>query len=92
MDPRWRCHPRLDLFGDKDGLGRGWVEIYVLDGVARFHVATRLYRFDSARGKFVEDKELLARLPELALAQRWAPGDGYSNGRLWFTAKGVTRR
>ncbi len=80
--------PKLEIFTAKDGLGEGWAEIYELDGIARFHVATHLYRFDEATRKIVEDREILARLPQLALAGGRPVTDSF--GRLWYTANGAT--
>jgi PAS domain S-box-containing protein len=79
--------PELRILGPSDGLSSGWVELYVLDGIARFHIAGNLYRFDDARGRFVEDRELLARIPQLAIAGGRPVTDSF--GRLWYTANGA---
>jgi hypothetical protein len=63
------------------------VEVFLVDGRARFHVANHLYRFDAAQKKFVQDRELIARIPELADAGGRPVFDGF--GRLWFTAQGA---
>ena len=81
--------PVLQIYGAKDGLAAGWVELYLLDGIARFHVGNHLYRFDDDRQKFVEDTELLARLPQLAVAGGRPVTD--SLGRLWYTANGAAQ-
>jgi len=88
MDPTG-AEPKLEIFTTKDGLGEGWVEIYLLDGIARFHLGNRLYRFDDRTRKFVSDTELLARLPQLATAGG-RPVTDYL-GRLWSTISGTTQ-
>jgi PAS domain S-box-containing protein len=79
--------PTLQILGTDDGLLDGWVEVFLIDGLARFHVANHLYRFDAGQKKFEEDRELISRIPELADAGGRPVYDGF--GRLWFTAKGA---
>ncbi len=81
--------PKLEIFGREHGLREGWTEIYVLDGVARFHIGDQLYRFDNVARRFVSDRELLAALPQLAIAAGRPVTD--NRGRLWYTFEGVTR-
>ncbi len=81
--------PKLRLFGPADGLTDGWIELYLLDGIARFHAASHLYRFDHARQRLVEDTELIARLPQLATAGGRPVTDSF--GRLWYTADGAVQ-
>jgi signal transduction histidine kinase/CheY-like chemotaxis protein len=81
--------PRLEIFGREHGLREGWTEIYLLDGIARFHIADQLYRFDAATRRFVSDRELLTALPQLAIASGRPVTD--NRGRLWYTFEGVTR-
>lgn len=80
-------NPILQVLGTREGLPAGWVEEYLLDGIPRFHVGHRLYRFDDAHGKFVEDNELLARIPQLAEGGGRPVTDAY--GRLWYTENGA---
>ncbi|MEO5960378.1 MAG: hypothetical protein ABIR80_14785, partial [Opitutaceae bacterium] len=82
-------NPALQILGPKDGLTEGWIEIYLLDGIPRFHVGNHLYRFDDDRRTFVEDRELLARIPQLASAGGRPVTD--SSGRLWYTANGAAQ-
>ena len=79
--------PQLQVLGTGEGLSSGWVELYLLDGIARFHMGNHLYRFDNAQGRFVEDRELLARIPQLAIAGGRPVTDSF--GRLWYTADGA---
>ena len=88
LDPHGE-KPVLQIFGPSDGLSGGWVELYLLDGVARFHVNRLLYRFDDIRRRFVEDRELLGRLPQLAIAGGRPTTDSF--GRLWYTLDGVAQ-
>ncbi len=87
LDPN-AGEPKIQILGVGDGLTDGWVELYILDGIARFHVANHHYRFDEIRRKFVEDTELIARYPQLALAGGRPVTD--SLGRLWYTLNGAT--
>jgi signal transduction histidine kinase len=82
--------PSMRIFGPDTGLRTtGWVEIYVLDGIARFHVSGHLYRFDDEREAFIEDRELLSRMPQLAIATGRPVTDNL--GRLWCTVDGTMR-
>jgi len=81
--------PVLQILGMADGLTEGWVETYLIDGIARFHLAGHLYRFDNKSRRFVEDLALLARIPQLATA--WGRPVTDSSGRLWYTADGTTQ-
>ena len=77
--------PKLRFFGRADGLGDGWIEPYVLDGVARFHWGESVARFDDTRQAFVADRELVALYPQMAIAGGRPEMDGL--GRLWFSNK-----
>ena len=79
--------PRIELLSDKDGLTRDWVEIYVFEGIARFHVSNIQYRYDAVTRRFVEDRDLLVRHPALAKAGGRPVMDNLS--RLWFTSEGA---
>ncbi|WP_148218202.1 ATP-binding protein [Opitutus terrae] len=76
----------IAILGTQDGLTDGWVEAYVLDGVARFHLPNHLFRFDVATHRFVEDRELIARFPQLLVGGGRPVVDGL--GRMWFTVDG----
>lgn len=81
--------PILQLFGKNDGIGDGWVELYTFEGLIRLHLANNLYRFDEKQRRFVEDRELLARYPQLAMAGGRPVTDGL--GRLWYTLNGASQ-
>ncbi|HEX2862545.1 MAG TPA: response regulator [Lacunisphaera sp.] len=87
FDPRGP-EPKLDILGREHGVPEGWPEIYLFEGVVRFHAADTLHRFDEAAGRFVPDRELLARFPQLASAGGRPVTDHL--GRLWYTFSGVT--
>jgi PAS domain S-box-containing protein len=82
-------NPILKILGRDDGLFEGWAEVYVLDGIARFHLGHELFRYDDARQKFVKDVELLKQLPQLAVAGGRPVTD--ASGRLWYTAEGAAQ-
>ena len=55
--PRWpldlrQAQPTIKILGPKDGLIDGWVQIFVLDGVARFLRDSWLCRFDETTRTF----------------------------------------
>ncbi len=82
--------PQLQLFGRDAGLGDGWVQVYAIDGVARFALPSRQQlRFDRARGAFVEDMELLRRYPELGNGIGRPARD--ARGRLWHAEADFVR-
>ena len=74
--PKWR------IYGQADGLGGGWCQLFVLDGVARVNLASgRTLRFDETAGRFVPDGDLVRRYPELANGVGRPKRD--AAGRLW---------
>jgi signal transduction histidine kinase/ActR/RegA family two-component response regulator len=82
LDPRG-AEPVFRIFGIGDGLGQGWIEPYVIDGVAHFHWGRHVYRFDDSLQRFVDDREFLSRYPMLASAGGRPVTDAL--GRLWFS-------
>ena len=65
----------------------GWIEEFLIDGKARFHVSNHLFKFAPDQAKFLEDQDLIAQIPELAGAGGRPITDGL--GRLWYTANGA---
>lgn len=86
VDPN-AAQPSLQILGRSEGLTDGWVESYLFEGVARFHLPDRVFRFDAASGRFVDDHDLLRRLPHLAQTVGRPITD--PSGRLWYTADGL---
>jgi PAS domain S-box-containing protein len=78
--------PKIEILGTRDGLFDGWVQIFVFDGVARFNMTGHLCRFDESTHRFIEERELLARFPEITDWNGRPTTD--ASGRLWFTAHG----
>ncbi len=82
--------PTLSLFGREAGLGDGWVQLYLIDGVVRFALPSRQQlRFDPVRGAFVEDTALLQRYPELGNGIGRPARD--ARGRLWHSESDFVR-
>ena len=81
--------PKFRTFGRPDGLGDGWIEPYIIDGVARFHWGNQVFRFDDTRQVFVDDRELVAKYPQMTTAGGRPATDGL--GRLWFSSKTGTQ-
>ncbi len=82
LDPRGE-RPTLRILGPEDGLPRGWIEAYVLDGTAYFHRGRRVLRYDDASGRIVPDAEILNRYPLLLEAGGRPVVDRFN--RLWYT-------
>ena len=79
--------PAIEILGTRDGLFDGWVQIFVFDGVARFNMNGHLCRFDEATHRFIEDRDLRTRFPEIVNWDGRPTTDAF--GRLWFTANGA---
>ncbi|HTO02772.1 MAG TPA: PAS domain-containing protein, partial [Opitutus sp.] len=82
-----QTEPKVELLETGKEIARGWVEIFVLEGIARFHVSRVHYRFDETNRRFVEDRELLERFPRLVNAGGRPVMD--RGQRLWFTSEGA---
>ena len=78
--------PKIRIFGLEDGLLDGWPNIFVLDGIARYSVAGHVLRFDRGTQRFVDDRELISRIPALAGCTGRPIRD--ASGRLWFASRG----
>ncbi len=78
--------PHLEILGAEQGLGSGWTQIFVIDGVAHFGVTGKTQRFDRALHRFVDDTELTRRYPEAVGAHGRPTRD--SAGRLWIARQG----
>lgn len=85
FDPRARPFV-FEILGQQDGLTDGWVNLYLLDGVARFYLGNHLLRFDDATHRFIEDRQLLALFPENARPDARAAVD--ASNRIWYTSNG----
>ena len=81
--------PAFELLGSSDGLVDGWVQLFMFDGVARFNLPGHLFRFDEATHRFVDDRDLLKRFPELPVGAGRPTTDAL--GRLWFTLNGMAK-
>ena len=82
--------PQVRLFGTADGLLDGWVQIFVIDGVARFNVSSRILHLDGATDRFAEDTEFLQSHPALRNAGGRPVRD--PAGRIWFVSGGSIHR
>ncbi len=78
--------PQVRVFGAADGIPQGWVNNYVLDGVARHYAAGKTTRYDPATNRFVEDEALIQRYPALRYYAARPLKD--ARGRIWFTKDG----
>ncbi len=76
----------IDILGTREGLFDGWVQIFMIDGIARFNLPGHLLRFDDALHRFVEDRDFLTRFPEVQVGTARPAIDAF--GRLWFASNG----
>ena len=76
--------PQLTIFGIQDGLTNDWVNAFLWDGITRFNLANRHYRFDEAPRRFVEDHQFVNDYPELAATNARPARD--QSGRAWFAS------
>jgi hypothetical protein len=83
------ANPSLQMFTRSEGIPDGWMQVYLIDGIARFDVPGHHFRFDDATRRFIEDKELMVLIPELAFAGGRPTRD--SMGRLWYDADGTAK-
>jgi signal transduction histidine kinase/CheY-like chemotaxis protein len=79
--------PVVRLFGEADGLVDGWVQAFLIDGVAGFNLPNHILRFDEGQQRFVEDSALLGRFPGLMNSVGRPARD--AAGRLWFNSDGA---
>ncbi len=82
--------PHLDLYNQQDGLTDGWVQIFVIDGVARINLPNRVFRLDEKTGRFVEDAEFLVRYPGMRNSFGRPIVD--PAGAIWFSIAGSVHR
>lgn len=79
--------PVVRMFGRQDGLGNGWINIFVLDGRVHCTSSGEIQRFDPQTQRFVEDRQLSRQFP--ALADSTGRPERDSTGRLWFSRHGT---
>ncbi len=82
-----RANPTIEFLGTRDGLVDGWVQIFLFDGVALFNMPNHLSRFDETTHRFVQDRDLPTRFPELTVWNGRPTTD--ASGRLWFATDGT---
>jgi signal transduction histidine kinase len=78
--------PAVRFFGKQDGLGDGWINVFDLDGQVHCTSSHNTQRFDPKIQRFVEDRELLDRIPALSGSTGRPERD--ASGRLWFSRSG----
>jgi signal transduction histidine kinase len=81
--------PTVRMFDKADGLGDGWANLFVLDGTLLCNSSHHMMRFDAPTQRFVEDRELIRRIPLLVDCQGRPERD--ASGRLWFSCHGAVR-
>ncbi len=87
---RIRLHPgappEVKIFTTRDGLTDGWVQIFVIDGIARINLPNRCFRLDAVTDRFVEDAELFERHPGMRNGVGRPIKDAHGN--TWFSTGG----
>ncbi len=81
--------PQIRILRTTDGLPDGWTQVFVIDGVARFNMGDRIYCYDKASDRIVEDQEFLQRYPELQGCSGRPFKD--SRNRIWFVSRGAVQ-
>ena len=82
--------PVVTLFTSADGLADGWVQIFVIDGIARFNLPNRVLRLSPTTGRFEDDTEFLRLYPEMRNSVGRPIRDPL--GRIWFSTSGTVHQ
>jgi two-component system, sensor histidine kinase and response regulator len=82
--------PQIRIFTAADGLADGWVQIFVIDGIARFNLPNRVLRLSPTTGRFEDDTEFLRLYPEMRNSLGRPIRDPL--GRIWFTVSGTVHQ
>ena len=82
--------PVVQILTTEQGLTDGWVQIFVIDGVARFNLPALVLRYDESSNRFLEDDDFLRRHP----AMRNSVGRPIKDprGNIWFSTGGSVHR
>jgi signal transduction histidine kinase/CheY-like chemotaxis protein len=78
--------PTVRIFGKEEGVAGSWAGLFVIDGIARCVASGHILRFEATTQRFVEDQELIRRIP--ALADCTGRPERDASGRLWFARRG----
>ncbi|HLP01364.1 MAG TPA: ATP-binding protein, partial [Opitutaceae bacterium] len=78
--------PEIRIFTGADGVATGWAQIFVVDGIARLNLPNRIQRLDEAGERFINDNELLRRMPALQNSVGRPTRD--LRGGIWFSSRG----
>jgi signal transduction histidine kinase/CheY-like chemotaxis protein len=81
--------PTLEIFDHILEKSDTWVNIFVVEGTARFNVNAKIFRLDEATRRLVLDRDLIARIPDIAVAVGRPATD--ARGRLWMTTHGAVK-
>ena len=79
--------PTVRFFGKKEGVAGSWPSPFILDGVVRCTTHGQVFCFDARTQRFVEDEELIRRIPALVGCTGRPARD--ASGRLWFASRGT---
>ncbi len=75
---------RIQFFGPEHGVGRGWVQLFLLKGEVRACEAGRILRLDPATGRFVFDEELSRQYPSLSETSNAGRFTYDAQGEFWM--------
>jgi signal transduction histidine kinase/CheY-like chemotaxis protein len=78
--------PKVRIFSAGDGLTDGWPNVFALDGKVGCSLRGHTLRFDERTQRFVDDRELIRRVPALSACTGRPIRD--ASGRLWFASMG----
>ncbi|MBK8476690.1 MAG: response regulator [Opitutaceae bacterium] len=82
--------PQVRVYSAEDGLTDGWVNIFLLDGVARVNLTNQMLRLDERTDRFCEDETLRVRYPAMRACVARPLIDAL--GRIWFSVNGSVHR
>ena len=82
--------PTVRIYTAADGLSDGWVQVFVIDGIARLNLPSRILRFDASTDRFVEDRAFLQRYPAILNCVGRPIRDAL--GCIWYSTGGALHR
>ncbi len=81
--------PTIQVFDEREGLPKGWTQIFHFDGRVRFLVSAKAYVYSPGDGRFKLDPDMTADKPWLDGAMGRPSRDAL--GRVWVARDGSTK-
>ena len=77
--------PTLDILDTGRGVPSGWPQVFVVDGVARFNISDRIFRYDDATARLVPDPDFQNKFAGLGTIVGRPARD--ASNRLWLATE-----